>query len=359
MNKVQKSFTNKTSYGQRGTKNTDEFYTPYDSVYKELSFWGDIGKFRNKNIICPCDLFVENEKQFFSYTISRDNALLNTVVKKMGTKTLLWDSSIDEHRDVESITQEELLSIIQNKEIRMHNFPKVLYDNFEEWGIKSITVSGYNPNERCGIPFQDIDYSEYDVCITNPPFSIIGEFLNQVIGNIEFICLSPYLTRLSPIIAEPLMDKKIYLGYNRCHHISFYDYKNNKNKRVNCDWLTSFQEGQVQYSKNIKKTDFSYYEHQGEYPVMINMVMKDGSNPIKVSSATIPYDYNDWMFGSIDTMEKIDLDKYEWYSCECRKYLNQKHPEKNPFSHKLCHGMYIDKNGKRCFAGIIFRKKVN
>lgn len=55
---------------------------------------------------------------------------------------------------------------------------------------------------------------------------------------------------------------------------------------------------------------------------MINMVMKDGSNPIKVSSATIPDDYNDWMFGSIDTMEKIDLDKYEWYSCECRKYLN-------------------------------------
>lgn len=78
---------------------------------------------------------------------------MNTVVKKMGTKTLLWDSSIDEHRDGESITQEELLSIIQNKEIRMHNFPKVLYDNFEEWGIKSITVSGYNPNERCGIPF--------------------------------------------------------------------------------------------------------------------------------------------------------------------------------------------------------------
>ena len=204
----------------------------------------------------------------------------------------------------------------------MHNFPKVLFDNFTSWGINSITVSGYNPEENCGIPFQEIDYSKYDICITNPPFSIIGDFLKEVIGNVDFICLSPYITRLSPIISEPLMDNKIYFGRNRCEYILFMDKDSGRYKKVNCDWLSSFKDGSLEYSRHISAPKMSYYEHKDEFQIMINMVMKEGYNPIKVSSATIPFDYDGWMFGSTDVLDKIDLDKYEWYSCECRKYLN-------------------------------------
>ena len=53
----------------------------------------------------------------------------------------------------------------------------------EEWGFRSISVSGYNPKTNEGVRFQDIDYSYYDVIITNPPFSQFDEFIDLLIKN--------------------------------------------------------------------------------------------------------------------------------------------------------------------------------
>lgn len=54
----QKKIINKIKYdsGQTtplGTKPNDECYTSMQDIINELSLWKD--KFRNKNIICPCD----------------------------------------------------------------------------------------------------------------------------------------------------------------------------------------------------------------------------------------------------------------------------------------------------------------
>lgn len=101
------------------------------------------------------------------------------------------------------------------------NFVRTLTQNAKRWGIKSITASGYNPATGKGIKFQDVDYSKYDVCITNPPFSLYGEFMKCIVGKIDFIVLAPFLNRVTPCVGLYLMLKQAYLGVGVHLHLMF------------------------------------------------------------------------------------------------------------------------------------------
>lgn len=65
-------------------------------------------------------------------------------------------------------------------------FVKFLNDVKDDWGIKSIDYS------CLPVSMFDIDYTKYDVLITNPPFSKYGQILNEIVGKIDFIMLAPY-----------------------------------------------------------------------------------------------------------------------------------------------------------------------
>ena len=56
------------------------------------------------------------------------------------------------------------------------NFVKFLVAHADDYDIMSISVSGYNSETDEGVKFQDIDYSKYDLVITNPPFSNFIDF---------------------------------------------------------------------------------------------------------------------------------------------------------------------------------------
>ena len=108
----------------RSAKN-DEFYTLYDTISNELRHYEK--QLRGKRIICPCD----------------------------------WD---------------EALSKPNNDRC---NFVRYLRVKKQDWGIKSISWSGWNPDDPRNIAklkhikkFQDVDYNQYDVVITNPPPSL-------------------------------------------------------------------------------------------------------------------------------------------------------------------------------------------
>jgi type I restriction-modification system DNA methylase subunit len=70
---------------------------------------------------------------------------------------------------------------------------KFLNSHKKEYGIKSITVSGYNPATKVGTKFQDVDYSKYDVVITNPPFSLFREFISKLMQypKLKFLVIGP------------------------------------------------------------------------------------------------------------------------------------------------------------------------
>ena len=287
--------------GQLGRKNNDECYTSKQDVYNELSQWAALDKFRNKNIICPCD------------------------------------------------TEESA-------------FVQVLTENKEAWGIKSINYSHYNPDTFEGTRFQYIDYSKYDVCITNPPFSLKAEFMSCIVDKIDFIVLLPFVSRNKNPIGIPLMLNKAYLGYGVECHLCFKNPTKENNysgtKIVNCDWITSFPEAQAERNARHFKSGVKYDLYKDEFEVVDKMVMKDDTCPIRVSMSTYPEDYDGWMFANIGVLDNLDQETYEWYSTDTTGFFNHDPVGKtlSPFKgHWTCDKIAI--GNRKLFGGIVFRKK--
>lgn len=191
----------------------DECYTDVNDIYKELSQWAELGKFKNKNIICPCDWFISEYSYVYSFTITFDDYFKKYIkITTNSVKTIdnnkyydLWESEV--LQSVEHLFTNDQLNKFLNENPTC-NFIKVLTENARKWGIKSITASGYNPKYGDGIPFQNVDYSQYDICITNPPFSQYKHFISSIINKIDFITIAPFLARGCGLTGQYLMQKK-------------------------------------------------------------------------------------------------------------------------------------------------------
>lgn len=318
----------------------DECYTPMECILNELNYWGGKGKFKGKSIICPCDWFITTDCDTPSITIEyAENGSYNG----------------------DNLSQDQIDDLLK-KTIRI-NFVKALIQNAGLWGIKSITASGYDPTKDRGIPFQNVDYSKYDVCITNPPFSLYGEFLGKLVGNIDFVVLAPFLNRVSPPEAIPMMNHKLYLGHEIHRHVNFVNptpenqyNTNDALKVVCCDWLTSWPDAQQERNAADYKTGISYETYKDDYQFMENMTMKDGTHPMIVGAGTIPDDYDGWMFAPISILDRLNTDKYDMYCTGCRAYFNKNSRQYNPFAHDLSTDMRKH-NGKAKFDGWVFKKK--
>jgi hypothetical protein len=362
LNKIKNSLKHGNE-GQLGTKKNDECYTSMNDILTELSQWAELDKFRGKNIVCPCDWDIVGNENIYSITITyKEEGVV--VVGNGAYKTVesvqydLW--SDDDTPVVTRITlkEEEIEDFLRDK--LTCNFVRTLTQNARRWGIKSITASGFNPATGKGIKFQDVDYSKYDVCVTNPPFSLYSEFMNTVVGKIDYILLAPFLKRNNPCYGQYLMLEQTYLGFGIELHMTFNNPTKENNysgtKVVNCDWITSFPEAQAERNAKHFKSGIKYDLYKDEYVEMIGMTMKDGTHPIRVSMSTYPEDFNGWMFATIGVLDNLDQETYEWYGTHLHGYFN-KHPEQSPFNHKTSDSMHYAADGKSGFSGIVFRKK--
>ena len=352
-----------------GTKPNDECYTDMVDIIQELNYWGELGKFKGKNIICPCDWDIDPDNDIYGCYIeftSENNGTFNAFdtvkdvqLQKFNLSSLIFDDSTKVNDNYTTISPDNVEDFLRNK--LTCNFVRTLSQNAKRWGIKSITASGYNPATNKGIKFQDVDYSKYDICITNPPFSLYAEFMNCIVDKIDFICLAPFLNRVNPNIGLPLMLKKAYLGHNIYIGLNFYNPTSTneyKQKSVACDWITSYSEAQEERNAEYKnhKSGVDYNLYKDDYLVYENITMKDGTHPIRVPATQLPDNYNGWMLTSVNVLNTIDLDEYEWYITNAKKYFNTTNPSANPFAHKATDTMLI-LNGKKCFHGIVLKKK--
>jgi hypothetical protein len=111
-----------------------------------------------------------------------------------------------------------------------------LFQNRKQYGIRTLTLQGYDPKKQLGIPFQEVDFSKYDVVVTNPPFSQMREFVETLIKyKVDFCFLSAFLNRANPCIGLHLMLKECYLGYHIHDSVAFYSPQINNNKTVAVD----------------------------------------------------------------------------------------------------------------------------
>lgn len=362
LNKIKNSLKHGNE-GQLGTKKNDECYTDMQDILNELSQWAALDKFKGKNIICPCDWDIVGNENIYSITIKyKDSGVevfSNSAYKAVESVQYdLW--SDDDTPVITRITlkEEEIEDFLRDK--LTCNFVRTLTQNARRWGIKSITASGFNPANGKGIKFQDVDYSKYDICITNPPFSLYSTFMECIVGKIDFIILAPFLKRNNPCYGQYLMLNQTYLGFGLHLPLTFANPTKENNysgeKSVACDWITSFSEAQAERNENHFKSGIKYDVYSDEYVEMIGMTMKDGTHPIRVSTSTYPEDFSGWMFASISVLDNLDMETYEWYGTHLHGYFN-KYPEQSPFSHKTSDSMHYTADGKSGFSGIVFRKK--
>lgn len=366
--KVLKKIKNSLKHGnegQLGVKKNDECYTDMQDILNELSQWAALDKFRGKNIICPCDWDIVNGENIYSITITYKEpgveVVGNSVFKAVKSVYVdIWSDTEDHTVEHIALAEDEIEDFLRDK--LTCNFVRTLTQNARAWGIKSITASGYNPANGLGIKFQDVDYSKYDVCITNPPFSLYSEFMKVIVGKIDFIVLAPLMNRNAPCVILPIMLKQAYLGFGIELHMTFDNPTKENNysgtKVVNCDWITSFPEAQEARNAKHFKSGTKYDLYKDEYEEMPNMTMKDGTHPIRVSMSTYPEDYTGWMFATIGVLDNLDQNAYEWYCTNCKGYFNANNMENSIFTHKADNdNMLICSDGKKTFHGIVFRKR--
>jgi hypothetical protein len=365
-------------------KKDDEFYTQRSDIERELSHWTH--KFKGKNIICPCDwdIFTKEKDKavVFSLTVefSEDSefdvaspTFYTNKVQKVSFKTFkyqddqiadLFSGDTAESFEVTELSGDDADKLLQERVTC--NFLKYLIGIGKAYGIKTITASGYNCDKDIGIKFQDVDYSKYNLCITNPPFSKYLEFMEIMLAEadrrrdtddpFDFLILAPFMNRNGTAVGIPLIEKKVFLGYGRQIPMLFKNpdkQSNYHDKKVAVDWITTWDDAQKEVDKHLIQTGIDYELYKNEFEVLPLIQMKDGTNPIYIKSKTlIPDDYFGWIFAPITVLDCMSNEYYEWYLTKCSKYYNSTHPELRPCVNKISDKCYPGK-----FSGVLFRRK--
>ena len=343
----------------------DEFYTSLNDIHQELNYYGKY--FKGKNIICPCDcdilsgqpvykIVIDFEEEGESWYVSPTGLIYN--IEKLTYYTLINGKLVptvivgDDARDFIS----ENISC---------NFIKAIVAIGEDYGLKSVTASGFNTKIGEGIKFSDVDYSLYDIIITNPPFSQYGFFMKTILPFVrkrrdtnrplDFILMSSFGDRVNPCVGLGLMLRDYYLGFGRHKTLNFGVISKDtgyKVKPVAVDWITTFRDAQDVYDSKSLNTGVKYSLYSDTFKVLDSITMKDGTHPIRINhKGAIPEDYTGWMQGSVGILSDLNFNEFEWYITNAKKYFNTDYPELSPFAHKITDSMLN-------FHGIVFRRKI-
>jgi hypothetical protein len=188
--------TKQSLYKANRIKN-DEFFTLYDDIADEVSLYKK--QLKGKRILCPCD-WDENYNEEVVYKEEGFVAPSN-LIDAGGTI-----KRIDIKASQKKIEKE--LALIKC------NFVKFLVAHADDYKIKSISVSGYNPSNGKGVRFQNIDYSKYDLVVTNPPFSQFREFIDTIFkNNMRFLVIGPLTAITYKEVFSHIKNNEVWLGY--------------------------------------------------------------------------------------------------------------------------------------------------
>jgi len=188
--------TKKSLYKAHKIKD-DEFFTLFEDVANEVSLYKK--QLKGKIIICPCDW----DESYNEEIIFKEEGFV-------GPSNLLDKGGTIKKIDVKASKKkiEKPLALIKC------NFVKFLVAHADAYGIKSISVSGYNPTNGKGVKFQNVDYSKYDLVITNPPFSQFRDFIDTIFKNkMEFLVIGPITAITYKEIFNHIKDNEMWLGY--------------------------------------------------------------------------------------------------------------------------------------------------
>lgn len=270
----------------------DEFFTLYEDIANEVSLYKD--QLKGKKILCPCDW----DESYNEELVYKEEGFIppSNLLDKGGTI-----KKINIKASKEKIEKD--LDLIKC------NFVKFLVAHAEVYGIKSISASGYNPATGKGVRFQDIDYSKYDLVITNPPFSQFREFIDTMFKNKAlFLVIGPLTAITYKEVFGHIQDNEMWLGYAK--QLSGFKLPDGtellaKNPEGSvaraCKWYTNL-EVKIRHDKIILTETYS----TEKYPKYDNF---DGIEVSKVLK--IPFDYDGAMGVPVTFLQKYNPNQFE------------------------------------------------
>lgn len=269
-----------------------EYYTLYEDIAAELPNYRE--QLRGKRIICPCD-WDESYNEELVY--KEEGVAASDLFSNGSIKHLDLAASKDKfEKDFDAIKCQ---------------FVKFLVAHAEAYGIRSISVSGYNPQTGDGVKFQDIDYTNYDLVITNPPFSLFGEFIDVMMRTgKDFLVIGPTTALTYKNIAGYMHENRLWLGYAKQMKgfrrpdgsLLLSKDKEGSVPRA-CKWYTNLD---VTYRHDWVTLTKSYYENPNQYQKYLNF------DAIHISFVKdIPYDYEGMMGVPSTIMTKFNPEQFE------------------------------------------------
>ena len=253
---------------QRAKQKDDEFYTRREDIDKELPLYTK--HFKGKVVYCNCDLWYKSH--FVRY--------FNENFKKLKLKRLIVTNYVDQ------------LAAGETEPARHY-----MYD-----GTRNSPHSS-----KSGMAFAmkgDGDFrspeciellKQADIVVTNPPFSLLREFIKLLYKHEKkFLSLAPVASLTYNDISPKLISKEIFVGKN-----SFKGFENER-KGVYSLWLTNLQEIEKPLLIGTKKYN------KKEYPKYDNF---DAINVNKMTD--VPCDYYEFMGVPITALQNYDLSNFE------------------------------------------------
>jgi hypothetical protein len=251
----------------------DEFYTPSETIINELKWYGYDGEFKGKTIYLPCD---------YDATLPYIKKEIKKVKSLSGF--LEFNDEIEIYKVMPDLfTENDKINAPRNCQ-----FVAYLTEHKEDFGIKNIFISGFDALTGKGLKFQDAPFDQFDIIITNPPFSQMEDWINKIISfsnkGGQFIFLAPLSILTNTFAFQYFKNNNYWCGYTEPNK-----YEDIKGKKIDSYlpsvWLTNFD---VKKHKPKRVLSKSWFDHPDEYMPYWNY------KSINVPSINdIPHDYSD------------------------------------------------------------------
>jgi len=267
----------------------DEFFTLYEDIANEVSNYKE--KLKGKRILCPCD-----------WDESYSEEIVYKEEEVVGSSNLFDAGGTVKHINIKA----SKAKIEKNLDTIKCNFVKFLLAHADVYKIKSISVSGYNPATGKGVKFQDVNYSKYDLVITNPPFSQFREFIDTMFANkMLFSIIGPQTAITYKESFKYISNNEMWLGYH--HHLNGFIMSDGTVLKKNdalprcCCWFTNLD---VSYRHDKMILTEKY--NPEKYPNYYNY---KGIDVAKTNQ--IPFDYAGVMGVPITFLQKFNPDQFK------------------------------------------------
>jgi hypothetical protein len=324
----------------------DEFYTILSDIERELKHYKK--HFKDKVVYCNCDdPRVSNFFHYFSYNF-----------EKLGLKKLITTCYKNQERDLFSRhDSEKAIYLEYDGDKNKNNVPDP-----EEIGIKQLNGDGdFRSKESIGL------LKQADIVVTNPPFSLIREYVEQLIKyDKKFLIVGTWNAITYKEIFKLIKEDKVWLGINSNRNFSGFivpkhyilygteaRVDENGNRIIssnNTCWFTN-----LDLSKRHEELILYKTYNEAEYPKYEN------HNAINVNNTLdIPKDFSGVMGVPITFMDKYNPEQFEILECH-EPCIDLETLKQNP-KFKEYKSRQIMYNGKLCqktYHRLFIRHKKN